>query len=101
MGLQACTHPPNGKRKERAMREKVREGSPFKNAENDYFDQRFECAAPKRLSKYITTPSCETTQQLISIAFGHSKLPDTFQIFNILLWTLGARFGNDLFVYKH
>ena len=26
-GLQACTHPPEGKRKERAIREKEREGS--------------------------------------------------------------------------
>ena len=26
-GLQACTHPPKGKRKESAMREKEREGS--------------------------------------------------------------------------
>ena len=25
-----------------------------KNAENDYFDQRLECAAPKRWSKYTT-----------------------------------------------
>ena len=55
MGLQACTHPPNSKRKERAMREKEREGSPFKNAENDYFDQLLECAAPKRWLNYTTT----------------------------------------------
>ena len=25
------------------------------NAENGHFDQRLECAAPKRLSKYTTT----------------------------------------------
>ena len=29
-----------------------------KNAENDYFDQRLECAAPKRWSKY-TTPGVD------------------------------------------
>ena len=28
-----------------------------KNAENDYFDQCLECAAPKRWSKYTTTVS--------------------------------------------
>ena len=27
-----------------------------KNAEKDYFDQRLECAVPKRWSKYTTTP---------------------------------------------
>ena len=27
------------------------------NAENDYFDQRLECAAPKRLAKYTTNVS--------------------------------------------
>ena len=41
-----------------------------KNAENDYFDQRLECAAPKRWSKYTT----------LSLVFPNNKTIEHWQL---------------------
>ena len=44
-------------------------------AENDYFDQRLGCAAPKRRSKYTTKRTkCGGTIDLVDLILGPNEL---------------------------
>ena len=76
----------------------------IKNAENDYFSRRLECAAPKRWSKYTTNRANQPTfrkqssrilSQLKSIFFKHNT---TFIFFSACIghnyWSCGQPFYN-------
>ena len=52
------------------------------NAENDYFDQRLECALPKRWSKYTTPKVVLKTVPTLG-KNSIKKLVKTLNVFNV------------------